>query len=121
MDREAIKRELTQQFQQSLDEAIEAVEEAPDGRWIAGSEWQIRDIFQRLMQQSFQTLLQAKLDTADEAAFSPSGPVAGEDATEQGTAERGRADGRRRPSSRASLPLGIGAGGRLSGRRGAGH
>ena len=49
MDREAIKRQLTQQFEQSLEEAIDAVEQAPDGRWIAASEWQIREIFQRLM------------------------------------------------------------------------
>jgi hypothetical protein len=93
MDREAIKRKLTQQFEQSLEEAIAAVEQAPDGRWIAASEWQIREIFQRLMQQSFQQLLQAKLDAADEAAFSPSAPDV--PAAQQGPPRRGRADGRR--------------------------
>ncbi len=31
MDRESVKRELTQHFQQSLDQAIDAVEHAPDG------------------------------------------------------------------------------------------
>jgi len=97
MDREAIKRELTQQFQQSLEEAIDAVEKAPDGRWIAASEWQIRQIFQDLMQQSFQKLLQAKLNAADEAAFSPSVPDAAGPAptAQQGVARRQRADGRR--------------------------
>lgn len=93
MDREAIKRKLTQQFEQSLEEAIAAVEQAPDGRWIAASEWQIREIFQRLMQQSFQQLLQAKLDAADEAAFSPCAPDA--PAAQQRPTRRGRADGRR--------------------------
>jgi hypothetical protein len=73
MDRDAIKRELTEQFERSLDQAMEAVEQAPDGRWIAASEWQIRAIFQELMAQSFEKILQAKLDAADEAAFSPSG------------------------------------------------
>jgi hypothetical protein len=92
MDREAIKRELTEQFQQSLEEAIEAVERAPDGRWIAASEWQIREIFQRLMQQSYEKLLQRKLDAANEAAFSPWGPG---QAAQQGQAGGGRADGRR--------------------------
>ena len=99
MDREAIKRELTQQFHQSLDKAIDSVEKAPDGRWIAASEWQIRQIFQELMQESFQKLLQAKLDAADEAAFSPSAPGIGgqapDPAAQQGPARRGRADGRR--------------------------
>jgi hypothetical protein len=92
MDREAIKRELTEQFQQSLDQAMEAVERAPDGRWIAASEWQIREIFQKLMAESFQRMLQAKLDAAEPAAFSPSGAAAG---AEQGKARSGRAQRRR--------------------------
>jgi hypothetical protein len=73
MDRDKLKRELTEQFHQSLDQAMEAVEKAPDGRWIAASEWQIREIFQKLMADSFQKVLQAKLDAANQAAFSPSG------------------------------------------------
>lgn len=95
MDREAIKRELAQQFQQSLEEAMAAVERAPDGRWIAASEWQIREIFQRLMQQSFQKLLQAKLDAAEQAAFSPCVGLAARPAGQQRTTGRQRVDGRR--------------------------
>ena len=92
MDREAIKRELSQHFQQSLDEAIDAVEQAPDGKWIAASEWQVRGIFQQLMRQSFERLLQARLKAADEAAFSPSGA---DRRSQQGMAPRDRADGGR--------------------------
>lgn len=91
MDREAIKRQLQDQFEQTLDQAIDAVEQAPDGRWIAASEWQIREIFQKLMQQSYQTLLQQKLDAAPQAAFSPGGRKT----VEQGKTGRERADGRR--------------------------
>ena len=36
MDRDALTRELTQEFQQSLKDAMDAVERAPDGAWIAG-------------------------------------------------------------------------------------
>jgi hypothetical protein len=90
MDRESIKRELTDLFQQSLDQAIEAVERAPDGQWIAASEWQIRNIFQRLQQQSYEKLLQRRLEAADEAAFSPGGPA---ETPKQGKSRRGRADG----------------------------
>src|SRR5437588_788743 len=75
MNRDSLKRELTEQFQQSLKQAMEAVEKAPDGQWIAASEWQIREIFQKLMAESFQKILQAKLDAADQAAFSPGGQV----------------------------------------------
>jgi hypothetical protein len=78
MNRDLLKRELTEQFQQSLEQAMEAVEKAPDGQWIAASEWQIREIFQKLMAESFQKILQAKLDAADQAAFSPSGQGTGE-------------------------------------------
>ena len=73
-------------------EAIEAVERAPDGRWIAASEWQVREVFQRLMGQTFQKLLQKRLEAADEAAFSPGGAAR---AAQQGQAVRGRAQRRR--------------------------
>lgn len=60
MDRDAIKRKLKEQFEQSLDKALDAVEQAPDGRWIAASEWQVREIFQELMARSYQQMLQAR-------------------------------------------------------------
>ena len=44
MDREALKRELTDQFHQSLDQAMDAVQRAPDGAWIAASEWEVRSV-----------------------------------------------------------------------------
>ena len=99
MDRDALKRELTAQFQQSLDEAIQAVERAPDGRWIAASEWRIREIFQKLMAESYQRILQARLDAADHdqkdpAAFSPSGRP-GSPAAQQGPARHRPAQRRR--------------------------
>jgi hypothetical protein len=73
MDREALKRELTDQFQQSLDQAMDAVQRAPDGAWIAASEWEVRSVFQKLTAQAFERILQAKMDAAviKPAAFSP--------------------------------------------------
>jgi hypothetical protein len=91
MDRDKLKRELTEQFQVSLNQAMEAVEKAPDGQWIAASEWQIREIFQTLMAEAYQKILQAKLDAADQAAFSPSKP----NVAQQGPTARGRAQRRR--------------------------
>jgi hypothetical protein len=88
MDREALKRELTDQFQQSLDQAMDAVQRAPDGAWIAASEWEVREVFQRLTSQAFERILQAKLDAAPPAAFSPSGPVK---TAKQGDTRVGRA------------------------------
>ena len=94
MDRDALKRELTEHLQQSLDQAMDAVEQAPDGAWISASEWEIRELFQKLMAQAYERILQAKLDAAekDRGDFSPSGPVSG---AEQRQARSGRADRRR--------------------------
>lgn len=74
MDRDLLRRELTDQFQKSLDQAMDAVQHAPDGAWIAASEWEVREVFQKLTAQAFERILQAKLDAAKPAAFSPSGP-----------------------------------------------
>lgn len=92
MDREAIKRKLKEQFEQSLDRALDAVEQAPDGRWIAASEWQVREIFQELMAESYQQMLQAKMDAAPPAVFSPSRPP---QTKEQGKTSGPRAHRRR--------------------------
>ena len=98
MDRDALKRELTEQFQQSLEQAMDAVEQAPDGAWISGSEWEIRDLFQKLTAQAYERILQAKLDAAEKQGgdFSPSRPIA-----EQGEARRERSERRRRGAAGA--------------------
>ena len=46
MDKEVLKRQLMERCQVALDKALRAVDEAPDGHWIAASEWEVRDIFQ---------------------------------------------------------------------------
>jgi hypothetical protein len=91
MDRDALKRALQDRFTQSIDEALAAVDQAPDGRWIAASEWEIREIFQKLMGDCYRQMLQAKCDAADGAAFSPDGRGA---AQEQGKSRGGGADRR---------------------------
>ncbi len=93
MDREALQRELTEQFKQSLDQAMDAVQRAPDGAWIAASEWEVREVFQKLTAQAFERILQAKMDAAavKPAAFSPSG---GNKTAKQGKTRAGRADRR---------------------------
>ena len=76
MDKEVLKRQLTERFQQSLESALKAVDEAPDGQWIAASEWQVRDIFQKLTGDCFGQMIQQRIDrlpSASQAAFSPDG------------------------------------------------
>jgi hypothetical protein len=63
-------------MQPKLDEAMgrvaDAVNEAPTGGVIAGSEEQVRDVFATLRQEAYELALQMRVDAA-EASFSPSG------------------------------------------------
>ncbi len=80
MDKEVLKRQLTERCQQALDSALKAVDEAPDGRWIAASEWEVRDIFQKLTADCFGQMIQQRIDhlpSASQAAFSPDGQARG--------------------------------------------
>jgi hypothetical protein len=54
-----------------LKSVIEAVNLAPDGQWITGSEEQVRDLSEDFRRQVFQQAVQQRIDAA-EAAFSPS-------------------------------------------------
>ena len=91
MDKEVLKQRLTRQFRASLEEALAAVDQAPDGQWIAASEWQVRDIFQKLTSDCYQGMIQHRADesaSSPQAAFSPSG-------AKQGSSKRSRSDGLR--------------------------
>ena len=77
MDKEVLKRQLTERCQLALDEALKTVDEAPDGQWIAASEWTVRDIFQKLTADCFGQMIQRRIDespSASRAVFSPERP-----------------------------------------------
>lgn len=80
MDRDVALHQMTERFQELYRKAMDAVEHAPDGHWIAASEFVFRDVFQQLMKEAYEAALQARLDApsaADPAAFSPSERVEG--------------------------------------------
>ena len=73
---------MQQEMQQYLQSVMKAVNNAPDGDWIGGSEEQVRDLSADFRRQVFEKAVQLKVDAA-EAAFSPSaqpgdGPASGE-------------------------------------------
>ncbi len=77
MDRDVLVHEMTERFQELYGQALDALEEAPDGQWIAASEFAFRDAFLELMKEGYQAALQAKINahpTAGQAAFFPSEP-----------------------------------------------
>lgn len=62
---------MKQEAEQLLRDVMEAVNQAPDGEWISGSEEQVRDRFGEFRKHVYEAALQARIDAA-EAAFSPS-------------------------------------------------
>ena len=64
---------MKQEFEEFAEEVMDAVNDAPDGQWIAGSEEQVRDLCAEMRRKVFERALQKRVDAA-EAAFPPSAP-----------------------------------------------
>lgn len=79
MDRDVVMHQMTERFQELLAKGLDAVEQAPDGKWIVASEGVFLDIGQQLIRESLEAALQARVDghsIAKAATFSPSEPCA---------------------------------------------
>lgn len=80
MDRDVLLHQMTERFQELYNEALDALDLAPDGQWIAASERVFLDVFQQLMKEGYQAAIQSKVDahpTAQLAVFSPCEPRGG--------------------------------------------
>lgn len=62
---------MEQEMQKYLQSVMGAVNNAPDGAWLAGSEEQVRDLSAEFRRRVFEQAVQMRIDAA-EAAFSPS-------------------------------------------------
>src|SRR4051812_8286476 len=71
MSREEYLAILRKKTEAMLGQVADAINDAPDGYLIAGSEEKVRDLFAEMRQQAFETGLQMRVDAA-EAAFPPS-------------------------------------------------
>jgi hypothetical protein len=70
---------MRQKVEEALGQVADAVNEAPPGQVIAGSEEPVRDLFADLRRDAYEMAVQMRVDAA-EAAFSPSqGPGHGPD------------------------------------------
>lgn len=97
MDRKVLEARLRESFEKRLPAMIDAVEKAPDGQWIAASEWVVREQFQALAAECFGAALQARLGglpSEKQTAFSPGGQP-GRGPSQQGASRRMRSDGQR--------------------------
>lgn len=85
------------EFEQAMRQVAEAVNRAPDGQWINGSEVQVLEVMSEFRRKAFETALQMRIDEA-EGTFSPGGQSNSQADAEQGAGatlelERERADG----------------------------
>jgi hypothetical protein len=71
LSRDAFIQRMRATIEETLGRVADAINEAPPGQIIAGSEEQVRDLFAGLRQQAYETGLQMRVDAA-EAAFPPS-------------------------------------------------
>ena len=81
---ESFAAAMRSETEKMLREVMEAVNQAPDGAWINGSEMQVRDLLGEYRRRVFEKALQMKVDAA-EGAFSPDGPGHGQAAEKQGS------------------------------------
>lgn len=71
LDRAALRKQLMDEFLQTVDEVADAVDNTRAGRVIRDSEERSRVALDRFRAKVYEAVLQAKVDAA-EAAFSPS-------------------------------------------------
>jgi hypothetical protein len=77
MDRDVLMHQMMERFREAYTKGLDALERAPHGQWIAGSEFVFRDAFQELTKECYQAAVQAKIDAHQPrpaGVFSPSGP-----------------------------------------------
>jgi len=89
-----VKQAAGPDVERLLREVTEAINAAPDGAVIAGSEEVVRDAMARFRQRLYERGIQLRTDAA-KAAFSPSGPGDGPAAPVQGPTGDASADGER--------------------------
>ena len=114
MDREQFLREMRAEVERVLGQVADAVNDAPDGRVISGSEMRVRELMGELRAAAFQKAVQMRVDET-EGAFSPSRGRVGPAQAEQGPGGADDADGQRADRGAAGAVARPGRGGRQPG------
>jgi len=103
MDKEQFVARMQAEVRQILEQVADAVNNAPQGKVISGSEMQVRDLMGELRHKAFQTAVQMRIDST-ESSFSPSQGCVGAAATEQGALPAQHVE-RQRTDQSEPLPL----------------
>lgn len=96
MDADAFATRMQADFQRVMKQVADAVNAAPTGNVISGSEMQVRDLMAEFRRKAFETAVQMRIDST-ESSFSPSVGRGGQAQGQQGAgrakhAKRQRAD-----------------------------
>jgi hypothetical protein len=83
MDKEQFISRMQAEFRQTFAEIADAVNNAPDGNVISGSEMRVRDVMAELRRKAFETAVQMRIDST-ESSFPPSKGRIGQPQAEQG-------------------------------------
>ena len=86
MDKQQFVCRMQTEVRRILEQVADAVNDAPPGHLISGSEVPVRDLMAELRQTVFQTAAQMRVD-ATEASFSPSEGCKGTGQAEQGAGQ----------------------------------
>jgi hypothetical protein len=90
LDAEALAVQMQAHFKQVMKEVAHAVNAAPTGNLISGSEMQVRDLMAEFRRRTFQTAVQMRIDST-QPSFSPSAGCNGQAQAQQGAVSAKRA------------------------------
>ena len=114
MDKEQFLREMRAEVERVLGQVADAVNDAPDGHVINGSEMRVRELMGELRTKAFERAVQMRVDET-EGAFPPSPGRVGPAQAEQGPGGADDADGQRADRGTAGVVARRRRGGRQPG------
>jgi hypothetical protein len=91
MDKAEFEARMQAECRRIMGRIADAVNDAPTGNVISGSEMQVRDLMAELRQKAYETAVQMRIDS-QESTFSPSEGRGGEAQGKQGALPPQRAD-----------------------------
>ena len=119
MDKDVYVARMQEECRAIMGRIADAINNAPTGNVISGSEMEVRDLMAQLRQKAFELGVQMRIDSS-ESIFSPSEGRFGESQAKQGAGEAQRVDGQRSDQLVAAAVGRRGRGKRLSGGRSGG-
>ncbi len=104
MSHDAVGKQMDELWAKAREELLRAMDGAPPDSIISGTEWQVREIQQRLARECFQLMVQNKVDRLDQTpqgGFSPGKDPAATGPSQRGSTRTPRRDDQRRDPGHA--------------------